>query len=364
MAVLAGTVLGPVGAARAGEPLGGPALGSRGVVVRAAPGVPPIPAGLAASAWLVADLGTGAVLAARDPHGRYAPASTLKILTALALIPRLAPARPVVVSQAAAAVAGSRAGLVPGQRLRVDQLFSALLVVSANDAAVALGEAAGGATPALRLLNAEAARLQASDTVAKTLDGLDAPGQHTSAYDLALISRAALALPAFRRYVGTEVGYLPAPGGRRYQIASHNRLLGVYPGLFGVKNGYTSRAGASYVGVAKRNGRTILVSLLHAEPTVWRDAAKLLDWGFAADGRVAPAGQLVGPLPAQGDSGRGAPRRAGIGTGAGRLAGPGTGGPAGGFLVATGLIGLFALGQRRRVVLARRVAARRAARRG
>ena len=108
-------------------------------------------------------------------------------------------------------------------------------------------------------MNAEARRLQAYDTVAKTPSGLDKPGQLTSAYDLALISRAGLADPDFRRYVSTRLADFPAPRGKTYQIANHNRLLGRYKGMIGVKNGWTSKARASFVGAAKRDGHTIIV---------------------------------------------------------------------------------------------------------
>ena len=304
--VLAGTLLGPTGPAaavapapvseRADDPVGGPLLSSRGQVVHAAPAVPALPA-VTGTAWLVADLDSGAVLAATDPHGRYAPASTLKTLTALALIPELDPARTVVPAPADVNAEGSKVGLVREVAYPVEELFTALLAVSGNDAAGALATAVGGMPAAAELLNAEAARLQARDTVAVNTSGLDAEGQLSSPYDLALIARAGMALPAFREYVGMRTSSVSAPGGRRIEIANHNRLLADYEGATGIKNGYTSRARASFVGAATRDGRSLVVTVMRAEPAVWRDAAALLDWGFAAGGAgVRPVGQLVDPL--------------------------------------------------------------------
>jgi D-alanyl-D-alanine carboxypeptidase (penicillin-binding protein 5/6) len=276
-------------------PVGGPLLARHGVVVLPGAGAPRLPAGITARAWLVADADTGAVLAARDAHGRYLPASTLKTLTAVTLIPRLDPHRLVQATYQDAAVDGSKVGLVPGMRYTVDSLFTAMLVVSGNDAADALAGAAGGIRRTVDLMNAEAAHLQAYDTLARTPSGLDGPGESTSAYDLALIARAGLALPAFRRYVSTVQGEMAAPHHKHFQIYTHNRLLTTYPGDIGIKNGYTVAADATYVGAARRHGHTILVTLLHANPNFWPEAKNLLDWGFRALGHVTPVGTLVGP---------------------------------------------------------------------
>jgi D-alanyl-D-alanine carboxypeptidase (penicillin-binding protein 5/6) len=145
------------------------------------------------------------------------------------------------------------------------------------------------------MMNAEATHLQAYDTFARTPSGLDGPGETTSAYDLALIARAGLALPDFRGYVGTVKSRMPAPHHKHFQIYTHNRLLTTYRGDIGVKNGYTVAASATYVGAATRNGHTIVVTLMHANPYFWPEARSLLDWGFKAEGQVTPVGTLVDP---------------------------------------------------------------------
>jgi D-alanyl-D-alanine carboxypeptidase (penicillin-binding protein 5/6) len=145
------------------------------------------------------------------------------------------------------------------------------------------------------MMNEEATRLHARDTVARSASGLDAKGQLSSAYDLSLIARAGLALPDFRVYVKTIRSSFSAPHKKKYEIYTHNHLLLNYKGTFGVKNGYTVRAKASFVGAAERNGRRLVVSLMHGEPLLWKDAARLLDWGFAYAGAVSPVGRLVDP---------------------------------------------------------------------
>ncbi|MFC6080752.1 D-alanyl-D-alanine carboxypeptidase family protein [Sphaerisporangium aureirubrum] len=275
-------------------PIGGTLLAGRGVVVD--PAAKRLPK-TEASAFVVADADTGEVLAAKNPHGRFLPASTLKALTALTLIPKLDKKKMIKPSQDACNVEGSAVGLTPHKIYTVEDLFRALMMVSGNDAAVALAEANGGLAKTLADMNTEAKRLQALDTVAKTPNGLDKPGQSSSAYDLALIGRAGLADPAFRKYVGTKVANFPAPKGDHYQIANHNRLLGRYPGMIGVKNGWTSKALGSFVGAAKRDGHTIIVTVMRHEGSFWPEVQDLLDWGFAARGKTTPVGTLVGPAP-------------------------------------------------------------------
>ncbi|KAB8197786.1 D-alanyl-D-alanine carboxypeptidase [Nonomuraea phyllanthi] len=274
-------------------PVGGEALGSRGLV--APPGVEHPPKTQAKS-YVIADVETGDVLAAKDAHGRYLPASTLKTLTAVTLIPKLDKDREIRPSRNACNQEGSAVGLSVKATYKVDDLFRALLMASGNDAAMALAETNGGLAKTMRDMNAEAKRLQAYDTVAKTPSGLDKPGQSSSAYDLALIARAGLANPAFREYISTKRANFPAPKGH-YEISNHNKLLGRYKGMIGVKNGWTSKALGSFVGAATRDGHTIVVSIMRHDGYFWDEVAKLLDWGFAVRGKATPVGKLVNPAP-------------------------------------------------------------------
>jgi serine-type D-Ala-D-Ala carboxypeptidase (penicillin-binding protein 5/6) len=278
--------------------IGGPRLAARGVVVsypsRSVPRLPDIKA----SAFVVADAGTGQVLAAKDPHGWYRPASTLKVLTAVALIPLLNPNATVVASKQATSTVPNVVGLVTGRAYKISDLFTALLTISANDAAIALTQATGSFGQGMALINAEARHLQADDTFAVDPNGLDAPGQHTSAYDLALIARQALKLPAFLKYDQTTSARFVVARYKAVELYNQNSLLTTYPGAIGGKIGWTSAAGATYVGMASRHGVTLIVTLLHCPALTEINSAKtLLNWGFAADGKVTPVGTLVGPLP-------------------------------------------------------------------
>ncbi len=296
-AAAAAVAVGPAAAASA-PVVGGPLLGSHGTVVRRLPGAPALPRHITAHSWLVADMNSGQVLAARGAHEKYLPASTLKTLTALTLLPRLSQQATFKATYQDAVVDGTRVGLVPGHRYSIHKLFQAMLMVSANDAADALAQANGGFTKTLREMNDEARVLQADDTHAVTPSGLDGRGESMSAYDMALIARAAMQLPKFRRFVQTTASNMPAPHHKHYQIYTHNYLLTTYPGDLGGKNGYTVAADATYWTVARRDGHTILITLMDANPDFWPDARALLQWGFAADGAVRPVGELVPPEPA------------------------------------------------------------------
>jgi D-alanyl-D-alanine carboxypeptidase (penicillin-binding protein 5/6) len=276
--------------------IGGAQLAGRGVIVNSSGSTPKLP-GIKASAWVVADAGTGQVLAAKDPHGWFRPASTLKVLTAISLIPALNPDATTVASKLATSVSPNIVGLLAGHAYKISDLFTALLTISANDAAVALTQATGSYAQGMAVINAEAKHLQADDTVAVTPNGLDAPGQHISAYDLALFGRQALTMPAFLKYDQTTSAQFPISKKKSVGLWNQNSLLATYPGALGGKIGWTSAAGATYVGMAKRGGHTLVVTLLHCPALTEIDAAKqLLNWGFKVDGKVSPAGTLVGPL--------------------------------------------------------------------
>ncbi|HEV2891116.1 MAG TPA: serine hydrolase [Frankiaceae bacterium] len=288
-------VVAPAAAPAYAEPpdaVGGPALAAKGIVVDR--GAPPLPH-VSAAGWLLADAGSGEVLAARNPHGRYLPASTLKTLTAVALLPEADLDATYDPTWEDVNIEGSKVGLTQGTRVSVGKLIEAMLVVSGNDAANAVANATGGLPAAVAKMNATAKRLQAYDTLARNPSGLDAPDQLTSPYDLALIARAGLSMPTFATYVSTLRSRMPAPGGKTFEMYNHNKLLTRYPGNIGIKTGYTLKARKTYVGAARRNGRTLVVTLLKAE-TSYPDATALLDWGFANAGRVTPVGRLVDPL--------------------------------------------------------------------
>jgi len=288
----------PQGSGPDGRTVGGPQLDTRGLVV--ADGAPPLPDGLTAAGWLVADAGTGDVLAARDPHGRYYPASTLKTLTLLTLFPLLDQNRVVVGSVEDENMEGSRVGLVAGGQYPVSLLFRALILQSGNDAANALARAAGGVDVTVAAMTETAHTIGAYDTVVGTPSGLDMAGQSSSPYDLALIFRALLADPGTAAVLATPIAQMPPVEGRApgFQIQSQNPLRTTYPGDLGSKTGFTDAARHTFVTAAERGGRRLVVSLMDSEnlPVRPPDQARLLlDWGFALPPGIHGVGRLVSP---------------------------------------------------------------------
>ena len=277
--------------------IGGPLMASSGVVVNyPAHGALPLP-DVPASAYVIADANTGAVLAAKDPHGLFPPASTLKVLTAISLLPKLNPNMLVTATKMAASVEPNIVGLIPGHEYKVADLFRALLLISANDAAVSLAQATGSFAKGMAMINAEAHHLQAYDVVAKVPNGLPATGQVVSAYDLALIARQALSMPSFMKYDQTLTARFPLSKHKQVGMLNQNYLLTQYRGGIGGKIGWTIKAEATYIGMARRHGVTLIATILHC--TSLQEiisAEKLLTWGFAMVSHVRPVGTLVAPL--------------------------------------------------------------------
>ncbi|WP_084519180.1 D-alanyl-D-alanine carboxypeptidase family protein [Nocardia mexicana] len=285
------------------SPIGGDKLGACGVVLP--DGAGPVPPDISATAWVIADLDTGRVLAAKDPHGRYRPASTIKVLLAAVALRSLDLNKVVVGTQEDANADGTRVGIGAGGHYTNRQLMQGLIMASGNDAAHAVATQLGGEKATVAKMNELAERLHALDTRAATPSGLDGPGMSTSAYDMAVLFREAMTIPTFAELIHTEQIDFPGfpanpqiPGDEDhpgFPIANDNRLLYDYEGTLGGKTGYTDDARQTFVNAAERNGHRLVVTLLQADVRPIRppeQAARLLDYGFALASDAS-----VGSLP-------------------------------------------------------------------
>ena len=250
-----------------------------------------------AKAYLLADLDTGRVLAANDPNGSYAPASTIKVLLAMVVLDELPLDATVVANEADTRVECNCAGVAAGRTYTVRQLLEGLLLVSGNDAANTLATMLGGRQAAVAKMNAKAAMLGAHATVAGSPSGIDGPGidMWSSPHDLAVMFRAAMANPVFAQITAQPTAVFPGKAGDRV-LVNQDELLGRYPGMLGGKTGFTDLARKTFVGAAQRDGRRLVVALMfglihEGGPTYWDQASALLDWGFAQD-RAAAVGAL------------------------------------------------------------------------
>ncbi|WP_228449724.1 D-alanyl-D-alanine carboxypeptidase family protein [Streptomyces alkaliterrae] len=301
--------------------VGGERLGQPGTQVSLQPGAPKLPKKVTARSWVVADAETGEILAAHNAHWKLAPASTLKMLFAETLLPKYEKGFEYTVQpeDLAGMGAGSSAvGIKEDHSYTVHDLWNGVFLRSGNDAVHVLAAINGGMAKTAREMNDRARELGAEDTHVVSPDGYDADGQTSSAYDLTLIARAGMQNPDFRAYAATVRAKFPGgfdKKGKRehFAIETTNRLmrgdyagdrLAPYKGLAGIKNGFTSNAGYTFTGIAQRGDRKLLVTVMHPDRDrddshrndVYKQTAKLFDWGFAAAEKVRPVGELVPPV--------------------------------------------------------------------
>ena len=276
--------------------IGGGRLGESGVIVNSVEGdgvsAPPDTSALS---YLIADFESGEVLAAKSPHKKLPPASTLKTLTALTLLSRINLEKRYTASWREPSTIGNKIGMWKNRKYKVEDIWYGLMLGSGNDAGVALATMSGGIKKTSKMMLEKARSIQAYDTIPKSPHGLDTPGQVSSAYDLALIARAAMKNETFRKIVATKSFVFPNSGPRNIdrKIRNLNKLIFTYPGVIGVKTGYTTKGRNTYIGIAERDGRTVIITFMHLRYGRDALAKKLFDWGFEAIGKVEPVGELV-----------------------------------------------------------------------
>lgn len=247
-----------------------------------APGAPDI---VAKGAVLI-DASSGQVLYSLNQNVPLPPASTTKVLTGILALEKLNPNDTVTVSADAAKVEGTRIGLFEGEKVKVNDLVYALLMNSANDAAIALAEKVSGSTEKFALLmNDKARQLGAKNSNFVNPNGLPNPKHYTTAYDLAMITRYAMQNPTFRKIVATSSYEIQREkSDAQRNLFNHNKLIQPrsiyrYPGATGVKTGYTIQARQCIVASAQREGREYIAVVLGAE-AIWNEPTKLLNYGF------------------------------------------------------------------------------------
>ena len=244
-----------------------------------APGLPSAPA-VDARAYLVVDARTGDVLASSNAHARLPIASITKLMTVLVALQHHKLSDVVTVDARAAAVGESRIPLSGGDRLTVRDLVEAALIQSANDAADALALSVSPDYPSFaRLMNDEAEKLGLRQTHFVRPDGLDAPGEYSSAADVTKLARDLMRIRFVRETVRMETATIA--GGR--VLHTWDDLLGVLPGVLGVKTGHTSAAGWCQVAAVRGRGVTVYVTMLGSPSRSVRNTGleSLLEWGLA-----------------------------------------------------------------------------------
>ena len=241
-----------------------------------------------AKSYVLMDSNTGTVLAASDEHMQLYPASVTKIMTLLLVCEainegKLSFDEVLTCSETAASKGGSQIWLKPGEEMTVRELLKAAAVYSANDACTLLGEAVAGSEAAFaEQMNAKAEKLGMADTHFDNCTGLDddTTTHLTSAYDVALMSRALLQIDYITDF--TTIWMDELRGGDT-QLVNTNRLIRFYSGATGLKTGTTSKAGCCVSATAERNGLGLIAVVMGAANSNDRfnGARALLDYGFA-----------------------------------------------------------------------------------
>jgi D-alanyl-D-alanine carboxypeptidase (penicillin-binding protein 5/6) len=267
------------------------------------------------AAWYVIDAETGTVLAEKDAHRRWPPASMVKMMTVLVAMERVRDGAlslddPVTASAWASRIGGSQVYLAEGETFPLREMLKSVMIASANDASTAVAEHLAGSVPAfVELMNQRAKSLGLADTVYQTPHGLPpAQGQTsdmTSAHDLAVLGRELMRFPEVMQWAVT-----PAAGfrGDTLQMMNTNHLVrGTYPAATGLKTGYHREAGFCITATATRNDLSVIAVVLgvptkHAS---FAHAARLMNEAFATWRVVVAARRAgaVGEIPVSGGSG-------------------------------------------------------------
>ena len=239
-----------------------------------------IPA-ITAEAAILMDLNTGEVLYGKQEHQKRPPASLTKVMTGyLAAKHMLDREQLVTISTFAAETGESSLDLKPDDVLSFEHLLYGALLKSANDACVAIAEYIAGSEEAfIDMMNLQACLLGCANTKFKNTNGLPEENHYSSAYDLAVMTRAAMQNQTFAQIVQTKNHLVQWQDGRKLLVHNTNRLLREYPGAIGVKTGTTNEAGQCLIAVAERDERKVVVVVLKSKNRFY-DATVLLDYAL------------------------------------------------------------------------------------
>ncbi len=234
-------------------------------------------AGINAKSYVIADANSGAILEARNPYKKLQPASTTKIVTAMVVLDRLSPSKWVKISKRASQQVRVKAYLKAGHKYRVRDLLKALLIKSANDAAVALAEAVAGSEKKFALLMTKKARsCGAYNTRFKSASGLTKKGQYTTAHDLYLLMQCARdkKYDRIKKYARIKHTVIRSNKGQKHTLKNHNRLFTQSPYYSIGKTGFTRAAKYCYVSYLEKDNVSTVISMLGSQQ-LWPNAKKL-----------------------------------------------------------------------------------------
>ncbi|SFA52687.1 D-Ala-D-Ala carboxypeptidase DacF. Serine peptidase. MEROPS family S11 [Anoxybacillus pushchinoensis] len=232
---------------------------------------------------------TGAVLYEKNAHEPLPPASMTKIMTMLLIMEAIDQGKlkideRVRASEYAASMGGSQIFLEPGEEMTVDDLLKGVAIGSGNDASVALAERIAGSEEAfVHMMNEKARQLGLKHTAFENTTGLPAKNHYSTAYDMAVMAKELLKYDLITKYTGTYEDYLRENTDKKFWLVNTNRLVKFYPGVDGLKTGYTSEAKYCLTATAKKGNMRVIAVVFGAPTPKARNAqiTKMLDYAFS-----------------------------------------------------------------------------------
>lgn len=237
---------------------------------------------------ILMDAETGMILYEKNSHQPLPPASITKLMTMLLVMEAIDQGKikltdPVRVSEHAASMGGTQVYLEPGETMSVSDMLKAVAIASANDAAVALAEFLGGTEENfVQMMNQKAQKLGLKNTQFQNASGLPAENHYASAYDIAIISRELLRYPKITKFTGVYQDYLRQDTEKPFWLVNTNKLIRFYPGMDGLKTGYTSEAKFCLAATAKK-GNMRMIAVVMGEPNSKQrnqEIVRMMDYAF------------------------------------------------------------------------------------
>ncbi|MCM3719687.1 D-alanyl-D-alanine carboxypeptidase family protein [Fictibacillus phosphorivorans] len=231
---------------------------------------------------------SGTVLYEKNSHEKLPPASMTKIMTLILIMEAIDKGKinwddKIRVSEYAASMGGSQIFLEPGEQMRVEDMVKGIAIGSANDASVAMAEhIAGSADSFVSMMNDKAKKLGLKDTFFKNATGLPAAGHYTSAHDMAIMGKELLKHEEVTKFTGLYEDYLREDTDKKFWLVNTNRLVKFYPGVDGLKTGFTNEAKYCLTATANKNGMRVIAVVMGAPTPKERNAqiTSMLDYAF------------------------------------------------------------------------------------
>ncbi|MGG0238623.1 D-alanyl-D-alanine carboxypeptidase family protein [Bacillus rhizoplanae] len=242
-----------------------------------------------ASSAIVIEQDTGKVLFEKNPNEKLPPASMTKIMTMLLIMEQIEKGKltlkdKVRTSEHAASMGGSQIFLEPGEEMTVNEMLKGIAIASGNDASVAVAEhIAGSEEGFVDMMNRKAKDLGLKNTHFQNPTGLPAKNHYSTAYDMAVMAKELMKYPLIRKYTGKYEDYLREDTDKKFWLVNTNKLVRFYPGVDGVKTGFTTEAKYCLTASAERNGMRVISVVMGSPTSKERNAevTKLLDYAFS-----------------------------------------------------------------------------------